>query len=133
MPGNKSIKNVMFRIKPGWLKEFSLREGIWSEMWIGIEQKVRIFVVLLLAHRKKNVLTFWHQHFDEGLIYMTLSYCLYTLFRFSGNETDLNSKIWEANRKECQGEREMPLWTVGGPEETCCCCCCWWVLLLSAF
>lgn len=29
-------------------------------------REVKLFVVLLFAHKKKNVLTIWHGHFDEG-------------------------------------------------------------------
>lgn len=42
------------------------------------------------------------------------------MFHFSGNETDMNSKMWGAKKsgEECQGESEIQIRIMGGSGET---------------
>ena len=120
----------------GFREGMRLREGVWSKVGLGMELEVKIFVVLLLLRKRRM---FWH--FDMGILMRALSTwpChtgLITTFHFSGNETDVNNKIWGANKgksgKKWQGESEMQIRMVGGPGETSWCCRNWHAPLLSA-
>lgn len=79
------------------------------------------------AHRKKKCFDI----FDIDILIRAVSTgpChigLITTFCFSGSETDLNSKIWDASKgksgKKCEEESDVQIKLVGGPGESGWCC-----------